>query len=349
MTRLMRSLGHRRPPVQIAASYILPIAARSSQARALSGYIIRLSRIIDDVIVVDGSRDEVFAAHAQSWAQHVRHVRPEMRTTNGKVAGVMTGVKAAHHDKVILADDDVRYRRRELTAMCALLDDHAVVRPQNIFLSLPWHARWDSGRSLLNRFVGGDWPGTLGVSRSALLRAGGYSGDVLFENLEMVRTMRAAGGGEAVPLDLFVGRRPPSTSHFLTQRVRQAYDEFARPGVMAGQLAILPLTALAAWFWPLGIVLGLALLLIAAEIGRRKGGGVNVYPPTAALWTIPWVVERSVTSWIALATRLFLGGVKYHDKRLKTAATPWAQLRRNTTKLTGLSGQTTRGDSTTSH
>jgi hypothetical protein len=52
--------------------------------------------------------------------------------------------------------------------------------------------------------------------------------------------MRAVGWREAVPLDLFVVRRPPQTAHFASQRVRQAYDEWARPRRLATQLAILP-------------------------------------------------------------------------------------------------------------
>lgn len=207
----------------LPGSYVLPIAAHITQARALSGYVERLSRIIDDVIIVDGSPDEAFAAHASSWTKRVRHVRPETRTANGKVAGVMTGMRLARHDRVIIADDDVRYRRAELARMLDLLARHEVVRPQNYFDPLPWHARWDTARTLLNRLAGGDWPGTLGVRRSMLLDAGGYSGEVLFENLELVRTVRAAGGSEAVPLDLFVARRPPAAAHFVSQRTRQAY------------------------------------------------------------------------------------------------------------------------------
>ncbi len=224
----------------LSATYVLPIAASVSQARALSGYLRRLSRTVDDVIVVDGSPAEVFEAHARAWSTHVRHMRPVHRTASGKVGGVITGVEAARHERVIVADDDVRYRRSELARMIALLGDHETVRPQNFFRPLPWHARWDTARSLLNRLGGGDWPGTLGVRKSALLDAGGYSGEVLFENLEMVRTIEAAGGREAVPLDLFVARRPPETRHFLSQRVRQAYDEWARPARFAMQLALLP-------------------------------------------------------------------------------------------------------------
>lgn len=315
----------RRPRPQenlLQASYVLPIAAQVSQTRTLSGYLRRLSAIIGDVIVVDGSPQETFNAHARSWSVHVKHLRPDFETTNGKVAGVMTGVRAARHDRVIIADDDVRYRRKEIRRMLALLEGHEVVRPQNIFRRLPWHARWDTARSLLNRLGDGDWPGTLGVRRSMLLEAGGYSGEVLFENLELVRTFRAAGGRESVPLDLFITRHPPSTDHFLSQRVRQAYDEWARPARLAAQMALLP-AAIALWrYRPTALLAGATCAMAAAEIGRRRGKGKSVFPFTSALWAPAWLAERAVTSWMAFGMRLFLGGVRYRDTRLRHAATP---------------------------
>jgi hypothetical protein len=310
------------PGAPLAASYVLPIAAPASQARSLSGYLKRLSRTVDEVIVVDGSPPETFDAHARAWSGHVRHLRPAIRTTNGKVAGVMTGVRAARHEHVIIADDDVRYRRAELVRMLALLQSHDVVRPQNFFRPLPWHARWDTARTLLNRLGDGDWPGTLGVRRSMLLAAGGYSGEVLFENLELVRTMRAAGGREAVPLDLYVARRPPDAAHFLSQRPRQAYDEWARPARLAAQLALLPAGIALARKGPGWLLAAAACTIAAAELGRRKGGGRTVFPPSSSLWTPAWLAERAVTSWMALGTRLLFGGVRYRDMRLKYAATP---------------------------
>lgn len=316
---------HRRQRPQeklLQASYVLPIAAQVSQARALSNYLKRLSETIADVIVVDGSPQETFDAHARAWTGHVSHLRPDFERTNGKVAGVMTGVRTARHDRVIIADDDVRYRRAELVRMLALLKDHEVVRPQNIFRPLPWHARWDTARSLLNRLGDGDWPGTLGIRRSILLEAGGYSGDVLFENLELVRTMKAAGGRESVPLDLFVARRPPSTDHFLSQRVRQAYDEWARPGRLAAQLALLPAAVVLCRKGRWGLLAGAVLAVAAAEMGRRRGKGRTAFPSTSALWAPAWLTERAVTSWMAFGTRFLLGGVRYRNTRLRDAATP---------------------------
>lgn len=315
---------------RLQGSYVLPIAAATSQAKALTGYLARIARWIDEVIVVDGSPPEVFAKHARAFGSTVRHIPPARRTRNGKVGGVMTGVEAAMHDCIIVADDDVRYRRGQLERMLDLLEEHGVVRPQNYFRPLPWHARWDTARSLLNRVAGGDWPGTLGVRRSVLLAAGGYSGEVLFENLEMVRTVRAMGGREAVPLDLFVARRPPHARHFLSQRVRQAYDEWARPGRFAAQLALAPAVLVGGMPVVIGLV---AISVLAAETGRRKGGGQAYFPKGSALWAPFWVAERAVTSWAALTERLLHSGVRYRGGRLRSAATPETVLR---TRLAGL-------------
>ncbi len=55
-----------------------------------------------------------------------------------------------------------------------LLGGADLVRPQNYFAPAPWHARWDTGRILLDRAFASDYPGTLGVRRSTLLGAVGY-------------------------------------------------------------------------------------------------------------------------------------------------------------------------------
>ena len=313
----------------LAASYVLPLKASAPLDAALTPYLRRLARLAGDVVVVDGSPQAVFARHGASWKGLVRHLRPETETPMGKVGGVLTGLRHARHERVVIADDDVRYDERALRRTVALLDGAEVVRPQNVFRPRPWHARWDTGRALLNRLAGGDWPGTLAVRRSALDAAGGYRGDVLFENLELVRTVRAAGGREAVPLGLFVERRPPSTRHFFSQRVRQAYDEWARPYRFALQLAALPavgtLAARGRW-----ATLGAGVLAVVAlaEAGRRRAGGRCAFAPTAALWAPLWVAERAITSWLALGTRLALGGVSYRKGRLRDAATPLRTLRR---------------------
>ena len=95
-----------------------------------------------------------------------------------------------------------------------------------------------SGRTLIARATGGDWPGTLGVRMDAYAARG------------RLRRRRAVREPRARPHDPCRGRaraRRRTTSscragrrrarHFLSQRVRQAYDELARPSRLAAQLA----------------------------------------------------------------------------------------------------------------
>ncbi|PLS75325.1 MAG: hypothetical protein CYG61_07850, partial [Actinobacteria bacterium] len=229
----------------LAASYVLPLRwQQPASVEELTSYLRRLARDME-VIVVDGSPEEVFDHHHRLWHPFVVHIPPDadLQFLYGKVNGVLTGVRRASHDAVVLADDDVRYARSELERVVAGLATADLVRPQNYFSPLPWHARWDTARSLVNRALGGDFPGTLGVRRSTVLDMGGYDGDVLFENLELMRTIEAFGGRVADDPGCLVRRLPPTTRHFWGQRVRQAYDELARPPRMVASLALLPLAS----------------------------------------------------------------------------------------------------------
>lgn len=300
---------------RLACSYVLPIKADRVDGDLID-YLRHLSGEVSDLVVVDGSDAEVFEQHRCRLPMAVRHLRPDpdQRSAMGKVAGVLTGLDSAHYDVVVIADDDVRWTTDLLRAALERVDTCEVLRPQNVFVPSPWHARWDTGRILLNRVTGGDWPGTLVVRRSAL--AGGYSGDALFENLELVRTVRARGGRERVALDLCVPRRPPATPVFWRQRVRQAYDEWARPGRLLIQLAVLP--AILTGGLPVAGCVGMVAVVLA-ELGRRRGGGRRFWSAGAALWAPVWVAERSVTSWMAVGAR-FRGGARYRGTRLPTAA-----------------------------
>jgi hypothetical protein len=303
----------------------------------LASYLRQIAAQVDEVIVVDGSPPAEYRRHADALQPFAVHTPPDprLRFAMGKVNGVITGVRLASQEKVVIADDDVRYDSGSLRRLLALLDDADLVRPQNYFVPLTWHARWDTARSLLNRvFCGdprrpvGDFPGTLGVRRSTFLRAGAYDGDLIFENLELIRTVDAAAGRVLTPLDLYVARRPPSSAHFLSQRMRQAYDDFALPVRMAGMLAIAPLTALALARRRAGLVGWAAAAAIAgAEAGRRRAGGAAVFPLSGSLLAPAWLAERAVCSWLALGAKL-RGGVRYGDGRIGRSATPARVLRR---------------------
>ena len=318
---------------ELDAEYVLPLRWTAEQSERdvdeLVGYLTELAGIVH-VTVVDGSDADVFVRHRAALPPAVRHVAPLDRPgANGKVRGVVTGVRLARSERVVLADDDVRYTPRSLSRLVELLDDADLVRPQNVFHPLPWHARWDTGRSLINRALGHDHPGTFGVRRGTFVEMGGYDGDVLFENLELARTVAAHGGVERNAPDVFVRRLPPTAGHFLGQRVRQAYDSLAEPRRLAAELAVLPTVLVAARRGHLtATAAGIAVTAVAlAEIGRRRACGRDVYPATAALWAPAWLAERAVCSWIALGRRL-TGGMPYAGGRLRTAASSPAKLSR---------------------
>ena len=330
-------------------TYVVPVRWRDGEQRGeLAAYLAEIAPLCAETIVVDGSPADVFAANAEAWGGFATHVAPlpDERWLMGKVSGVRTGVRLASHERVVIADDDVRYDPEALRRTARLLGAYDLVRPQNYFSSLPWHARWDTARTLLNRCFGRDYPGTLAVRRSRLLSIGLYDGDVLFENLELIRTVRAHGGVEVAPLDLYVARVPPSSGHFWGQRTRQAYDDFALPLRMALWLAVVPLLALS-WrhshadgtelplyggkssrqprFWLAATALAVAM----GERGRRRDGGTDYFPATSSLLAPVWVLERGVCAWLAVIQRLRFGGVRYGDSVIPTAAHSERQLRRS--------------------
>lgn len=311
------------------AEYVLPLRWTDDGGLAeLAAYLRALARHLP-VTVVDGSDPDRFAAHGRAFGPAVRHVRPDPRPgCNGKVAGVVTGLRLATAGRVVLADDDVRYDDATLRAVLAPLADADVVRPQNVYDPLPWQARWDTARILLNRAAGSDYPGTLALRRTAL-GPEGYDGDVLFENLELLRTVRARGGTEHRADDVYVTRRPPAVAHFWRQRPRQAYDSLAQPARFAAELAVLPVVLLAAARRPTLLLALAGVACAAAERGRRRAGGARVLPASAVPLAPLWLLERGVCAWLALALRA-TGGVPYAGRRVARAATPARVLRART-------------------
>lgn len=314
------------PTSVLPLSVVVPLRVAHPDL-ALGQRLGRLAAQVAEVIVVDGSAPAVQDAHADGWPASVRHLRlaDDDRTPNGKVGGVLAGARAAGHDILVIADDDIVWGRAQLERAHAVMaaGQLAALRPQNRYTEMTWVARWDTARTLIQRALGGDWPGTVVVRRSALLPEG-YRGDVMFENLELERELRRRGGEVAVDLRLVVDRLPPAAAHFRGQRVRQAYDELARPGHLAAELALLPVAVLGGRRAVAAIALGSVAL---AELGRWRADGRSSYPATNALWAPLWVGERAITSWLAVGCRL-RGGVRYGDGRLKVAAGRGAGARR---------------------
>jgi hypothetical protein len=310
-------------------SYVLPIKWEGDNGLdELTTYLASIAAQVD-LIIVDGSSAQYFNHHKALWSAYGRHLAPDasLNFINGKVNGVLTGLQLADFNQVVIADDDVRYELDQLVFLESQLEEVQLVVPQNYFSPNPWHGQWDTSRTLLNRAFHHDYPGTLAIQRDFINHFGGYDGDVMFENLELIRTVQAAGGKIKYCDNLYVKRLPPTDQHFLSQRVRQAFDDNAQPLRLTFFFLLLPGLIASAFISP---VLPLALLassVLFAEIGRRRQHGEQVFAVACALYAPCWLLERGICTWLALFQRLAHGGVKYNGRIIKIAANPVWKLR----------------------
>ncbi|MBC5815127.1 MAG: glycosyltransferase family 2 protein, partial [Candidatus Eremiobacteraeota bacterium] len=134
------------------ATYLLPIKSDVLEnTNELTAYLRFLSSVVD-IVIVDGSDGPVFASHASEWSGLALHIAPDPSVPglNGKARGVLSGLRRIVSEKIIIADDDVRYDERSIWLVLEALSSYDVVRPQNYFAPRTWHTLLDSGRTLLN-------------------------------------------------------------------------------------------------------------------------------------------------------------------------------------------------------
>ncbi len=309
-------------------TYLLPIrrsAFSLSEAQEFASYFALLGTAGCEVILVDGSPDEVFAQHAETWGNVCRHESVDRRFgyMNDKVNGIHTGVEKASSEKIILADDDIRYTAGDLDHMWALLDAAEVVRPQNYLSPLPWWAAMEAARMLINRATLriGDYPGTCAFRRSTMLRVGHYDGDVLFDNEEIIRHFAAAGVSIDYAIDFFIHKRPPQLAKWKEQRPRQAYEDFglrAKTGLFASLPILMLLSSVFAGI--AGLLLCVVLIALVAcavaVLGRGRGEAANFFPAWVPAYAPPWVFERSFSTYWAFYWYFRRGGYPFGDKLL---------------------------------
>jgi hypothetical protein len=308
-------------------TYLLPIRrvrASGPEMTELAGYFARLASAGCEVLAVDGSPPAVFDAHERAWGAVCRHVPvdPRYRYLNGKVNGIHTGVDAAGCERIIVADDDIRYTAEDVARTCRLLDGHDMVRPQNYLSPLPWWARMEAARMLINRGTlrAGDFPGTCAFRRSSFERFGDYDGDVLFDNEEIVRHFAAAGARIAYARDFFILKRPPTLAKWREQRPRQAYEDFGMHAKTAVFAALLPVGAVIARRRGRRAAAGYAALAAVGSIALarrgRSDGAARVVPASVPLWAPLWVLERCLSTYGAMYWKLRHGGYPFGDRLL---------------------------------
>jgi hypothetical protein len=319
-------------------TYLLPIRRAvfsEREAQHLAVYFRALRAANCEVIVVDGSPPEVFAQHQKLWSSVCRHSKVDRSFgyLNDKVNGIHTGVQLASCEKTILADDDIRYTAANIDQMCALLDEYEMVRPQNFLSPLPWWARMESARMLINRATlrTADYPGTCAFRRSTMLRVGHYDGDVLFDNEEIVRHFAVCGAAICYATDFFIQKRPPRLRKWLEQRPRQAYEDFALRTKTVLFLA-LPFVILLSTLFAggSGLLLCLAVLSIFAIAlacaGSARGLASENIPPSTCLYAPLWICERVFSTYWALYCYAARGGYRFGDKLLtEGTGRDWAE------------------------
>lgn len=310
-------------------SFILPIRRvhfDPVEAKSFGDYYDVLGSAGCEVLVVDGSPPVVFSEHQQSWRGLVaQHVAPDPKYTylNGKVNGVHTGVDLASCERVILGDDDVRYTGADIERMCQLLDSFEMVRPQNFIAPLPWWARLETARILINRGVlrAGDYPGTCGFRRSTMRRVGPYDGDVLFDNEEIVRHFALHGASISYARDFFILKRPPTFKKWLEQRPRQAYEDFVMRIKTIAFLAVVPtiiaLSVLMSLRVALVLLAAISILAITISgLGLVRDGAYKFFPHNSPLFAPLWILERSLSVYWALYWRVRYGGYPFGSRLL---------------------------------
>ena len=311
-------------------SYLLPLrrtAFDPAEAAKLRRYFDTVVAKCCEIIVTDGSPPEVFAQNKSAFGDLCRHepVDRHYGYLNDKVNGVHTGVALASFEKIILADDDIRYWKVVVRdgVLVQLLANYEVVRPQNFLQPLPWWAKMESARMLINRATlrAADYPGTCAFRRSAFLACGHYDGDVLFDNEELIRHFAQHGCAIAYANDLFVRKRPPTLRKWLEQRPRQAYEDFgmrSKTALFFGLPWLLIATALR--FGQRGILSFIALVslgsILIAWRGRARGRAARFFPLHSCLFAPLWVAERMCSTYWALYWFLTRGGYPFGDRVL---------------------------------
>lgn len=282
----------------------------SDELRELASYLSTIAIAGCDVIVADGSPREIFERNAcvLRWVGRHVPVRPRHRSFGGTIDVVRTAVDVPGCEKIIVADDDVRYEADAIDSICELLDFHEVVEPQDYFHPLPWWSGIEAGRMLVHRGIEPlpDHGATFGLRRSAVrglrgIDVGWWNGD------DPVRRLASLGAEVFSACEVFVRRTPPALHEWLQERPRQASDDFEMPVKTALFFALLPVTLLLAMLGGARLAAGYAGAIAFSSIAlalRGRSGAAAVFPVQACLSAPLWILERSISVYWALFRKL---------------------------------------------
>ena len=291
-------------------SYVVVIDGEfGSDLRELAAYLSTLSVAKCEVVVIDGSPDHLFERHSRVLCWVGRHVAAHARHRN--VAGTIDPLRAAADcasvDKIVVAGPNVRYTVEAVDQLCAMLDAHEAVGPQDYLEPLPWWGGIETGRILVHRGIEPmpDHSATFAFCKTAIrgLRAIDYG----WATDDPVRRLASQGVDVVSAFGIFVRRLPPILGEWLSERPRQAGDDFSFPVKTAFFLALLPMALLVAAFGGVRLAGGyagaIAFGAVALAVRGRVGAG-PFFPLRACLFAPLWVFERSISVYWALLRKL---------------------------------------------
>jgi len=273
--------------------------------RSFAAYLSSIAVAGCEVIVIDDTPSFDRNRRILRWVG--RHVAPlpRHRALSGAVDPLRAALDIASCEKIIVANARVRHDAGTIEAMCALLDAHEIVEPQDYCDPLPWWGGVDAGRILVHRAIDPlpDHGATLGFRRAAV--RGLHDG--LDDRDDAVRRLQAQGAVVSAAPELFVRCEPPRMATWLRERARQADDDFALPLKTAFFFALLPVAALLIAFGGTSLAGSYAAALVVGSLAlalRGRAGASQVFPFRACLFAPLWLLERSVSVYWALLRKL---------------------------------------------
>lgn len=332
-------MGHRKH-----CTYIFTIQRTSISAaeiQEISYYLSLLNSTGCEVIVVDGSPLEVYAAHEGAWFSLCRHVKIASRyhSTSLHINSLYTGISMAQCQKIIFASDTVRYTPDDLLRMCELLEHFELVRPQNYLFPLNWWSQIESVGILVNRTIlpGGDSPETFGFKTPAFQKFCSRK-DKAFETAEDVtRQFIMHQAKVCFALDFLIQRNSPSFKDWCSECFRDTYKNFSfglKPWIF---LLMIPLGILLSLFLGtqfLGFYfVSILLNLITITFLGRFRGGSRFFPLKLSFAAPAWLAERILCHYKTLFWLLTPGGHPSFANSWKKKSRPYHIKGPNTVKL----------------
>jgi hypothetical protein len=283
-------------------------AASADDLRSFAAHLSTLSVAGCEVVVVDDTPS--FDRNRRLFRWVGRHVAalPRHRSLRGAVDPVRAALDLATGEKIVVGNARVRHDADTIASMCALLDTHEVVEPQDYCDPLPWWGGIDAGRILVHRGIEPlpDHGATFGFRRAALRGLRGL--DALDDGADdAVRRLKSQGAAVHSAGALFVRCEPPTVTSWLRERARHADADFALPLKTAFFFALLPIAVLLVAFGNTPLAAGYAGALVAGSLVlalRGRVGAAEVFPLRAAFFAPLWMLERSVSVYWALFRKL---------------------------------------------